>query len=66
MDSELVRREVASQEEGGKIALVTGSINGVAAVDDQVTGTGPVAQAARCVTVTRDTGATARRWTQGR
>ncbi len=66
MDSEPVRREVASQEERGKIVLVTGNVNGVAAVADEVTVTGPVAQAARFATVTRDTGATARRWMQGR
>ncbi|MEU7295703.1 hypothetical protein AB0A76_21180 [Streptomyces exfoliatus] len=66
MDSEPVRREVASQEERGKIGLVAGNINGVAAADDKATVTGPVAQAARFATVTRNTGATARRWMQGR
>ncbi|MGA5063951.1 hypothetical protein ACPB9E_09260 [Streptomyces exfoliatus] len=66
MASEPVRREIASQEERGKIVLVTGNINGVAAVDDKDTVTGPVAEAARFATVARDTGATARRWMQGR
>ncbi|OCT21775.1 peptidoglycan-binding protein LysM [Pseudomonas putida] len=50
-DKVILKGEVASQEEKEKIILAAGNINGVASVDDQITVTGPVAQAARFVTV---------------
>lgn len=42
---------MASQEEKEKIILAAGNISGVASVEDQITVTGPVVQAARFVTV---------------
>ncbi len=50
-DKVTVTGEVASQEEKEKILLAVGNIAGVASVDDQITVKGPVAQAARFVTV---------------
>ncbi|HDS1734176.1 peptidoglycan-binding protein LysM [Pseudomonas sp. BP8] len=50
-DKIILKGEVASQEEKEKIILAAGNISGVASVDDQITVTGPVAQAARFVTV---------------
>jgi len=50
-DTIVLKGEVASQEEKEKIILAAGNIDGVASVDDQITVTGPVAQAARFVTV---------------
>lgn len=50
-DKVILKGEVASQEEKEKIILAAGNIEGVASVDDQITVTGPVAQAARFVTV---------------
>jgi len=50
-DKVVLTGEVASQEEKEKIILAAGNIEGVASVDDQITVTGPVAQAARFVTV---------------
>jgi len=50
-DKVTVTGEVATQEEKEKILLALGNIAGVASVDDQITVTGPVAQAARFVTV---------------
>ena len=50
-DKIILQGEVASQEEKEKIILAAGNISGVASVDDQITVTGPVAQAARFVTV---------------
>ncbi|NBA94315.1 peptidoglycan-binding protein LysM [Pseudomonas sp. R5(2019)] len=50
-DKVTVTGEVASQEEKEKILLALGNVAGVATVDDQITVTGPVAQAARFVTV---------------
>lgn len=50
-DKVILKGEVASQEEKEKIILATGNIDGVASVEDQITVTGPVAQAARFVTV---------------
>ena len=50
-DKIILKGEVASQEEKEKIILAAGNIDGVATVDDQITVTGPVAQAARFVTV---------------
>ncbi len=50
-DKVILKGEVASQEEKEKIVLAAGNIAGVASVDDQITVTGPVAQAARFVTV---------------
>ncbi|MHC6223421.1 peptidoglycan-binding protein LysM [Pseudomonas sp. X10] len=50
-DKVILTGEVASQEEKEKIILAAGNINGVASVEDQITVTGPVAQAARFVTV---------------
>ncbi|WP_028635343.1 peptidoglycan-binding protein LysM [Pseudomonas parafulva] len=50
-DKVILRGEVASQEEKEKIILATGNIDGVASVEDQITVTGPAAQAARFVTV---------------
>ncbi|MBC3466813.1 peptidoglycan-binding protein LysM [Pseudomonas sp. RW10S2] len=50
-DKVILKGEVASQEEKEKIILAAGNIAGVASVDDQITVTGPVAQAARFVTV---------------
>ncbi|MEX0167384.1 peptidoglycan-binding protein LysM [Pseudomonas brassicacearum] len=50
-DKVIVTGEVASQEEKEKILLAVGNIAGVGSVDDQITVTGPVAQAARFVTV---------------
>lgn len=50
-DKIILKGEVASQEEKEKIILAAGNINGVASVDDQITVTGPVAQAAKFVTV---------------
>ncbi|MBK5007942.1 peptidoglycan-binding protein LysM [Pseudomonas sp. S32] len=50
-DKVILKGEVASQEEKEKIILTAGNIKGVASVDDQITVTGPAAQAARFVTV---------------
>lgn len=50
-DKVILKGEVASQEEKEKIILAAGNIAGVASVEDQITVTGPVAQAARFVTV---------------
>ncbi|MFJ7107069.1 peptidoglycan-binding protein LysM [Pseudomonas sp. NPDC098740] len=50
-DTVTVTGEVASQEEKEKILLALGNIAGIGSVDDQITVTGPVAQAARFVTV---------------
>lgn len=50
-DKVTVTGEVASQEEKEKILLAVGNIQGVGRVDDLITVTGPVAQAARFVTV---------------
>ncbi|MEG0246249.1 MAG: peptidoglycan-binding protein LysM [Pseudomonas sp.] len=50
-DKIILTGEVASQEEKEKIILAAGNISGVASVDDQITVTGPVVQAARFVTV---------------
>ncbi|MBF8669249.1 peptidoglycan-binding protein LysM [Pseudomonas putida] len=50
-DRIILKGEVASQEEKEKIILAAGNVAGVASVDDQITVTGPVAQAARFVTV---------------
>ena len=50
-DKVIVTGEVSSQEEKEKILLALGNIQGVASVDDQITVAGPVAQAARFVTV---------------
>ncbi len=50
-DKVIVTGEVSSQEEKEKILLALGNIHGVASVDDQITVAGPVAQAARFVTV---------------
>lgn len=50
-DKIILKGEVASQEEKEKIILAAGNIAGVASVDDQITVIGPVAQAARFVTV---------------
>ncbi|KNX80475.1 peptidoglycan-binding protein LysM [Pseudomonas mosselii] len=50
-DKVILKGEVASQEEKEKIILAAGNIAGVASVDDQITVTGPIAQAARFVTV---------------
>ncbi|MDR0279641.1 MAG: peptidoglycan-binding protein LysM [Paucimonas sp.] len=50
-DTVTVTGEVSSQEEKEKILLALGNIAGVASVDDQITVAGPVAQAARFVTV---------------
>ncbi|MGW4007970.1 peptidoglycan-binding protein LysM [Streptomyces sp. NPDC004763] len=47
----ILRGEVDSQEEKEKLVLAAGNINGVASVDDQITVSGPVAQASRFVTV---------------
>lgn len=43
--------EAASQEEKEKILLALGNVAGISGVDDQITVTGPVAKAARFVTV---------------
>ncbi|MFP5428945.1 MAG: peptidoglycan-binding protein LysM, partial [Gammaproteobacteria bacterium] len=50
-DKIILKDEVASQEEKEKIILAAGNISGVASVDDQITVTGPIAQAAKFVTV---------------
>lgn len=50
-DKIILTGEVASQEEKEKIILAAGNVAGVASVDDQITVTGSVAQAARFVTV---------------
>ncbi|WP_248918253.1 peptidoglycan-binding protein LysM [Pseudomonas entomophila] len=50
-DKVILKGEVSSQEEKEKIILAAGNIAGVASVDDQITITGPIAQAARFVTV---------------
>ena len=50
-DKIILKGEVASQEEKEKIILAAGNISGVASVDDQITVTGPIAQAAKFVTV---------------
>lgn len=52
-DKVTLKGEVSSQEEKEKIILAAGNIEGIAAVDDQVTVTGPVAQAARFITVNK-------------
>lgn len=54
-DKVIVTGEVASQEEKEKILLAVGNIEGVGSVDDQITVTGPVAAAARFVTVKKAT-----------
>jgi nucleoid-associated protein YgaU len=48
-----VTGEVGSQEEKEKILLAVGNIAGVGSVDDQITVTGPVAVAAKFVTVVK-------------
>lgn len=50
-DKVILKGEVSSQEEKEKIILAAGNIAGVASVDDQITVTGPITQAARFVTV---------------
>ncbi|EKT4471116.1 peptidoglycan-binding protein LysM [Pseudomonas putida] len=50
-DKIILKGEVASQEEKEKIILAAGNISGVASVEDQITVTGPIVQAARFVTV---------------
>lgn len=50
-DKVIITGEAVSQEEKEKILLAVGNIAGVASVDDQITVTGPVAAAARFVTV---------------
>lgn len=50
-DTIILKGEVASQEEKEKIILAAGNVAGVASVDDQIIVTGPVAKAARFVTV---------------
>jgi nucleoid-associated protein YgaU len=50
-DKIILKGEVASQEEKEKIILAAGNISGVASVDDQITVTGPIAQAAKFVMV---------------
>lgn len=50
-DKVILKGEVASQEEKEKIILAAGNIAGVASVDDQITVTGPITQAARFVEV---------------
>lgn len=50
-DKVTVTGEVATQEEKEKILLALGNIAGVAAVDDQITVSGPVVAAARFVVV---------------
>ena len=52
-DKVILKGEVSSQEEKEKIILAAGNIAGVAAVDDQITVTGPIAQAAVFVTVVK-------------
>ncbi|MGF6556332.1 nucleoid-associated protein YgaU [Pseudomonas sp. S30_BP2TU TE3576] len=52
-DKVTVTGEVASQEEKEKILLAVGNIAGVGSVDDQITVTGPVAVAAKFVTVVK-------------
>lgn len=47
----IVTGEAASQEEKEKILLALGNVAGISGVDDQITVTGPVAKAARFVTV---------------
>lgn len=50
-DRVILSGEVNTQEEKEKILLAVGNIEGVGSVEDRVTVTGPVAQAARFVTV---------------
>ncbi|WP_252090010.1 peptidoglycan-binding protein LysM [Pseudomonas sp. MWU13-3659] len=50
-DKVILKGEVSSQEEKEKIILAAGNIAGVASVDDQITVTGPITQAAKFVTV---------------
>ncbi|MDR2308797.1 MAG: peptidoglycan-binding protein LysM [Paucimonas sp.] len=50
-DKVILKGEVGSQEEKEKLILAAGNIAGVASVEDQITVTGPVAEAARFVTV---------------
>jgi len=52
-DKVTVTGEVASQEEKEKILLAVGNIAGVGSVDDQITVTGPVVEAATFVTVVK-------------
>ncbi|TFB41520.1 peptidoglycan-binding protein LysM [Pseudomonas sp. F01002] len=52
-DKVTVTGEVGSQEEKEKILLAVGNIAGVGSVDDQITVTGPVAVAAKFVTVVK-------------
>ncbi|MGZ7458792.1 peptidoglycan-binding protein LysM [Pseudomonas sp. Ma2-10] len=52
-DKVTVTGEVGSQEEKEKILLAVGNIAGVGSVDDLVTVTGPVAVAAKFVTVVK-------------
>ena len=52
-DKITVTGEVASQEEKEKILLAVGNIAGVGSVDDQITVTGPVVEAATFVTVVK-------------
>ncbi|WP_432122436.1 peptidoglycan-binding protein LysM [Streptomyces sp. S1] len=49
-DKVILRGEVNSQEEKEKLLLAAGNIQGVASVDDQITVSGPTAQASRFVT----------------
>ncbi|MCG8292607.1 peptidoglycan-binding protein LysM [Pseudomonas entomophila] len=50
-DKVILKGEVSSLEEKEKIILAAGNIAGVASVDDQITVTGPITQAAKFVTV---------------
>jgi nucleoid-associated protein YgaU len=50
-DKVTITGEVASQEEKEKIILAAGNIAGVASVDDQITVSGPVVEAATFVVV---------------
>ncbi|MEU0379211.1 peptidoglycan-binding protein LysM [Streptomyces cyaneofuscatus] len=53
-DKITLKGKAGSQEEKEKLILASGNINGVETVDDQITVTGPAAQAARFVTVKAD------------
>jgi nucleoid-associated protein YgaU len=50
-DKIILKGEAVSQEEKEKVIFAAGNIQGVATVDDQITVSGPVAEAARFVTV---------------
>ena len=50
-DKVILTGEVATQEEKEKVILAAGNIAGVGSVEDKITVTGPVAKAARFVTV---------------